>query len=154
MRDRFVKFLATGFGVGNAPFAPGTAGSVVGVGYWWLLHYSRAWIEWPVFVAVLLLALWCCGEAASLFRKPDPPCVVLDEIVVMPLVFVGLGTEWWKIAVGFVWFRVFDIWKPPPVRQAQMFTGGLGIVLDDLLAALYACGTTHLVAWVVQRVSR
>jgi phosphatidylglycerophosphatase A len=154
MRDRLVKFLATGFGAGNLPVAPGTAGSMVGVGYWWLLSRTGPWVEWPVVVLVLLLAVWCSGEAAVLFRKPDPSCVVIDEIVVMPLALAGLGFVWWKIALGFVWFRIFDIWKPPPVRQAQMFTGGLGIVLDDVLAALYACGTTHLVLWLVQRVSR
>jgi len=86
------------------------------------------------------------------FANPNPPQVVIDEIVAMPLVLAGVGLVWWKVALGFVWFRVFDIWKPPPVRQAQVFSGGVGIVLDDLLAAAYACLTTHAVIWLLGHV--
>jgi phosphatidylglycerophosphatase A len=154
MRDKLVKFLATGFGVGNVPVAPGTAGSLVGVGYWWLLTRGNHWVYWVTFVAVTMLAIWCAGHAADLLRRPDPPSVVIDEIAAMPLALAGLGLEPWKIVLGFVWFRVFDVWKPPPVRQSQAFSGGLGIVLDDLLAALYACGTTHAVVWLVHRLMR
>jgi phosphatidylglycerophosphatase A len=66
---------------------------------------------------------------------------------------VGLGQNAWKIAAAFVLFRVYDVLKPPPIRQAQLFQGGVGIVLDDLLAALFACGSTHLIVWAVSRFS-
>jgi phosphatidylglycerophosphatase A len=154
MRDRLIKFLATGFGTGLFPLAPGTAGSAVGVGYWWWLHHSAAWLYWPVTVAVILFAVWCSGIAADLYRRPDPSCVVIDEICAMPIALAGLGQHWWQIALGFVWFRIFDVWKPPPVRQAQAFTAGIGIVLDDLLAAGYACATTHAVGWLIARVMK
>lgn len=154
MRDRLIKFFATGFGAGNVPLAPGTAGSVVGMGYWWGLHHSAPWLYWPVTVAVVLFAVWCSGLAADLYRRPDPSCVVIDEICAMPIALAGIGHHWWHIALGFVWFRVFDVWKPPPVRQAQVFSGGIGIVLDDLLAAGYACATTHAVVWLISRVTR
>ena len=154
MRDRLIKFLATGFGAGNLPVAPGTAGSLVGVGYWWLLTRGALWTYWPVTVMVVLFAIWCSGIASELFRKPDPPSVVIDEICAMPIVLAGIGHVWWHVALGFVWFRVFDMWKPPPVRQAQAFSGGLGIVLDDLLAAGYACATTHGVIWLIARAGR
>jgi phosphatidylglycerophosphatase A len=147
MRERMVKFFATGFGVGYLRTAPGTAGSLLGVGYWWLLTRGNPWIHWLVFVAGLVFAVWCAGEAAEALRKPDPSCVVIDEIAVMPLVLAGIGIVWWKIAVAFGLFRLFDIWKPWPVRQAQALTGGLGIVMDDFLAAIYACGATHGVVW-------
>jgi phosphatidylglycerophosphatase A len=151
MRDRLVKWIASGFGAGLVPVAPGTAGSLLGVGYWWLLTRASPWAYWLVFAAGVVFAVWCAGEAAELLRKPDPPCVVIDEIAVMPLVLAGVGMHPWQIVVGFLWFRLFDIWKPTPVRQAQAFSGGLGIVLDDLLAACYACGATHAVIWAVAR---
>ena len=150
MRDRLVTFLATGFGSGRCPVGPGTAGSLLGIGYWWLLMQLPVWLHWVAFVIGVLVAVWSAGEAAELLREPDPTCVVIDEIAALPLALVGLSVAVWPVALGFVWFRVFDIWKPPPVRQAQAFSGGLGIVLDDLLAALYACATTHLVLWLVQ----
>ena len=155
MRDRLVKFFATGFGVGNLPVAPGTAGSLVGVGYWWIIGHGASWVYWPATVLVVLFAVWCSGVASELYRNPDPACVVIDEICAMPIVLAGLGhdSRWWHVALGFIWFRVFDVWKPPPVREAQAFSGGIGIVLDDLLAAGYACATTHAVVWLIARVT-
>jgi phosphatidylglycerophosphatase A len=152
MRERLIKFIATGFGVGYAPIAPGTVGSLLGVGYWWLLTRGNVWVYWLVFAAGVAFAVWCAGEAAEALRRPDPPCVVIDEIAAMPLALAGLGVQPWKIVVGFLWFRLFDVWKPTPVRQTQAFSGGVGIVLDDLLAALYACGATHAVVWAVERI--
>ena len=149
MRERLIKFIAAGFGVGLVPVAPGTAGSVLGVGYWWLLMHTVPWIHWLVVVAGLVFAVWCAGEAAEALRKPDPPCVVIDEIAVMPIVLAGFGVVWWKIVLGFTFFRLFDIWKPWPVRQAQALTSGLGIVMDDVLAAGYACAVTHGTTWLL-----
>jgi phosphatidylglycerophosphatase A len=149
MRERLVKFVASGLGVGFLPMAPGTAGSALGVCYWWLLAHANPWIHWLVFGAGLVFAVWCSGEAAEILRKPDPPCVVIDEIAVMPLALAGLGMVWWEILLAFALFRVFDIWKPWPVRQSQALTGGLGIVMDDLLAAVYACAATHGLVWLV-----
>lgn len=148
MRERVVKFLATGFGVGLVPVGPGTAGSVLGLGYWWLLVQARHdWVYWLALVAGLLFAVWCAGEAADAMRRPDPPSVVIDEIAAVPLALAGLGTDLWKIAVAFVLFRIFDVVKPTPAREAQAFSGGVGIVLDDVIAALYACAAAHALVW-------
>jgi phosphatidylglycerophosphatase A len=146
MRERLIKAMATGFGAGCVPLAPGAAGSVVGLAYWWLLttHVAAVW-QWLIVAAVLSLAVWCSDEAARLYRHPDPPRVVIDEIAAVPLALGGIGPQVWKVAVVFVLFRVFDVVKPPPARQAQHFRGGLGIVLDDVVAALYACAAGHLV---------
>ena len=150
MRDRLIKFLATGFGVGYLPAAPGTAGSLVGVAFWWGLNQAHnPWLRGLLLVLAIGLAVWCAGEASEIMRHPDPPSVVIDEIVAIPLVLIGLGSRWWHIVVGFAMFRLFDIWKPSPVREAQNFTGGIGIVLDDLLAAAYACVATHGIVWLV-----
>ena len=150
MRERLIKFLAMGFGAGYMPAAPGLAGSVVGVGFWWGLNQvHNPWLRVLLLVLSIGFAVWCAGEASEIMHHPDPPSVVIDEIVAMPLVFIGLGGVWWQIVVGFMMFRVFDVWKPSPVRESQDFSGGIGIVLDDLLAAAYACVATHGVVWLV-----
>jgi phosphatidylglycerophosphatase A len=155
MRDRLVMWLATGFGVGRVPLGPGLAGSLLGLGYWWLLQRTgHVWLQSIVFVGAVVFAVWVAGAAAELMRRPDPPAVVIDEIVAVPLAVAGLGVVPWKIAVAFVLFRVFDVLKPPPVRQAQHLTGGLGIVFDDLLAAGYACAATHAIVWGMTLIKR
>jgi phosphatidylglycerophosphatase A len=155
MRDRLIKFLATGFGVGLFPIAPGTVGSIVGVVFWWgLNHIHSPWLAGLVLFLSILFAVWCSGEAAEIMHHPDPSSVVIDEIVAMPIVLIGLGAHRWHVVVGFAMFRLFDIWKPTPCREAQNFTGGIGIVLDDLLAAIYACAATHGVVWLVSLMKR
>lgn len=148
MRDRLVKLLATCGGAGYLPKAPGLAGSVVGLGYWWLLRQlpGDVWY-WLITAAGAALAVWCTGQAARLLGQDDPPQVVLDEIVAVPLA-LALGSGWW-LALAFVLFRVFDVWKPGFVGDAQKLTGGWGIVVDDLLAAALACVTTFAVAGTV-----
>jgi phosphatidylglycerophosphatase A len=155
MRDQLVKFLATGFGVGYLPVAPGTAGSVMGIGFWWALNQTHhLWLRGLLLLFAIALAVWCAGAAAELMHHPDPSSVIIDEIVAMPLVMIGLGARWWHVVVAFALFRLFDIWKPPPVSDAEDFSGGIGIVLDDLFAAAYACGATHLVVYLVSLVKR
>lgn len=153
MRDRLIKFLATGGGAGYAPQAPGLAGSVVGLGYWWLLRQLPSeLLGWLVAGGVALFAVWCTGQAARLLGHKDPPQVVLDEIVAVPLA-LALAAGWW-LALAFVFFRVFDVWKPGFVRDSQKLPGGWGIVVDDLLAAALASVTTFAVAGTVTLVSR
>jgi phosphatidylglycerophosphatase A len=81
--------------------------------------------------------------------KKDPSCVVIDEIAAVPVALAGVG-GWW-IVLGFCLFRLFDVWKPWPIRQSQELPGGWGIVVDDLLAAGAACGVTHAVIWLAAR---
>ena len=153
MRDRLVKFLATGFGIGYFPIAPGTLGALMGVGFWWGLNQTQhLWLRILLLIVAIALAVWSAGAASDLMHHPDPSSVIIDEIVAMPLVMIGLGAHWWHIVVAFAMFRLFDIWKPPPVRDAEDFSGGIGIVLDDLLAAAYACLATHLVVYLVSLV--
>jgi phosphatidylglycerophosphatase A len=152
MRERLIKFIATGFGAGYVPVAPGTAGSLLGVAFWWALtRVPNAWLAGLLFIAAVVFAVWCAGVAADVMHHPDPPSVVIDEIVALPVALLGLGGAWWHVVLAFALFRLFDIWKPPPVRAAQNFSGGIGIVLDDLLAAVYACAATHGVVWAVAR---
>ena len=150
MRDRLVKLLATGLGTGYVPKMPGTAGAVLGVGVWLLIQRAGTHWAWGVFAGVVLLAIWIAGVAERLFGQPDPSCVVIDEIVGMPVALAGITPVWWLVLTGFAAFRLFDIWKPFPIRQSQKLPGGWGIVVDDLLAGGLACAVTHAVAWAVK----
>jgi phosphatidylglycerophosphatase A len=148
-------WIAQGFGVGRIPFAPGTWGSVLGLGWFALLLCVQSW---PLFIigniAAIALSIWLCGEAEKTLKKKDPGSVVLDEIIAIPICFTGwLAVEWlphhrwpgfeffltrWMAVIGvFVLFRFFDILKPWPVRQSQNLTGGWGVTVDDVLAAVY-----------------
>lgn len=134
-----VHFLAFGFGSGLAPRAPGTAGSLVGV----LLAFVTlpiGTVPRIIVAAVIFLAgIWLCGESARRIGVHDHPGIVWDEIAGMYLVLLATPDHafWWLIA--FLLFRLFDIWKPWPIRDMDhRLAGGLGIMLDDIAAALFA----------------
>ena len=146
MRDRLVKLLATGFGAGYVPKFPGTAGSVLGVGVWLLIQLAGNSWAWLVFTAGILPVIWIAGAAERLFDRHDPQCVVIDEIVGMTMALAGIAPVWWLVLTSFAAFRLFDIWKPFPIRQLQKLPGGWGIVADDILAGGLACAVTHMVA--------
>jgi phosphatidylglycerophosphatase A len=151
--DRWVIAFATLGPLGRLP-APGTWGALAGVGWVVLVTQPLGWLwSMPVTLAGLYLALALCGEAEKRLAKIDPPEVNLDEFVVMPLVFLGLhdvlagGAAWLVYLCGFGLFRLFDIVKPFGIRRLQRFVGGLGVLLDDVAAALVACGGLHVIVW-------
>jgi phosphatidylglycerophosphatase A len=156
MRDRLTKFVATGFGVGCSPVAPGTIGSVLGVFY--ALGLMRAFpsvgLYGVIVVLMILSAVRITGRAAVIIGEKDPGCVVLDEIVALPIAMAGLEIGWISVLAAFAWFRLFDIWKPPPVRQLQSLPGGWGIVMDDVMAGVYACMASHLTLGAIQWLQR
>jgi phosphatidylglycerophosphatase A len=134
-----IHFLAFGFGSGLLPKMPGTYGTVAAVPLYLLLaHLSLTWYV----VATLLLiafAIYASHVTARDLGVHDYPGIVVDEIVGYLLTMVAIPFGWFWIVSGFVLFRVFDIWKPWPIRWLDRhISGGLGIVVDDLLAAVYA----------------
>lgn len=142
MSERLVKFFATGFGSGYLPKAPGTWGTVVGVAYAWVLSLLDWRWQLPILVAVMLLAVWLSGVAEKLFQRKDAPEIVIDEIAAFPLAACfAWGVERWTpllVGAAFVIFRIADILKPFPAKQAQQLRGGWGVVADDVIAAVYA----------------
>ena len=135
-----VHFVAFGFGAGLAPYAPGTFGSVVGVvAAWWLLDLPLIG-RVAVVLGVIALGIWICGESARRLGKHDDQRIVLDEISgVLLTSLVVVEKTLLALTLVFVFFRLFDIWKPWPIRDVDhSLPGGLGIMLDDLIAALYA----------------
>lgn len=158
--DRLVLWVAQGFGSGRLRPGPGTWGSVVGLVWTWLLLALNSTTGWWVGVfSTVALAVPVCSKAEKLLKAEDPPSVVLDEIVAIPLAFAfpiwlhpGILGEsgripklqdlvWWLL--GFSCFRALDIFKPWPIAPLQRLPGGWGIVADDLLAAVLS----SLVLW-------
>jgi phosphatidylglycerophosphatase A len=135
-----VHFVAFGFGAGLAPRAPGTFGSLVGVlAAWWLFELALPW-RVALVLAVIAGGIWICGESARRLDRHDDQRIVFDEIAGVLLTSLAvLERSVFAFALVFVLFRLFDIWKPWPIRDVDhSLRGGLGIMLDDLIAALYA----------------
>jgi len=135
-----VHFFAFGFGAGLAPRAPGTFGSLVGlVAAWWLFELPLPW-RIALVLAVIGFGIWVCGESARRLDRHDDQRIVFDEIAGVLLTSLAVVERTWvALALVFVFFRIFDILKPWPIRDVDhSLRGGLGIMLDDLIAALFA----------------
>jgi phosphatidylglycerophosphatase A len=171
-RDYLALAIAT-FGVGYFPLAPGTWGSAVGVGLYLLLHRAselvhafatqHAW-RFPTLegfhVSLLLLliaalslcGIWAATRAEKLLGRKDPGAVVVDEVAgqLIAFLFVPFNAAPWMIVTGFLAFRLFDIWKPYPIRRLEALESGLGIMADDLLAGAYAAALVSFAVTIQQ----
>ena len=146
-------FIALGFGAGLAPRAPGTFGTLAALALYWLLALALP----PLAIAFLAIPLffvgvWACDVAGRHLGVADHGALVWDEIVAfLPLAALASESLWLQ-ALAFALFRLFDIWKPFPIRQFEArVKGGLGVMLDDLLAACYAYLAFALVVIAVHR---
>jgi phosphatidylglycerophosphatase A len=166
--DYIALALAT-CGVGLIPLAPGTWGSAVGVLIYLALGRGaqetfdyvvargldlspqtfQTLLTTAMLLVVFVISLagtWAATRAEKLLGKKDPGAVVVDEVAgqLVAFLFVPWGAGWWTVVAGFVAFRVFDIWKPYPVRRLEDLGGGLGVMADDLLAGFYAAALMSL----------
>ena len=158
-KPRIALAIATAFGLGYLPKAPGTWGSLAGIALYALVQYyfplnfppgtrpnievRAVWLAWtalPVTIVLALAGVWAASRAAEFVARKDPQIVVIDEVSGQHLTyFLSLTLLNWKyLLLGFILFRVFDIWKPFPARQAESLPGGLGIMADDWVAGIYA----------------
>lgn len=146
-----VLLLALGLGAGLVPRAPGTAGTLVGVALYAALLPLPAWAFPAVLLAVVVAGVPLCAAAARRLGRHDHPAIVWDEIAGFLVAMVGLPAEPAWIGAAFVAFRVLDAAKPFPLGLVDRHVpGGLGIMLDDLLAGLAACGLLHAVRLALQ----
>lgn len=143
-----VQFLAFGLGSGLSPKAPGTMGTLVAIPFY-LLVAPLPLASYSAFVAItFLVGIWLCDYASKQLGVHDHPGIVWDEFVGywVTLWAVPLGWQW--VLLGFVLFRAFDIAKPWPIGWLdKRIHGGLGIMIDDVVAGVMACGLLHLVVW-------
>ncbi|MGC8760565.1 MAG: phosphatidylglycerophosphatase A family protein [Bryobacteraceae bacterium] len=141
-KPRAAFVLATWFGCGLSPVAPGTAGSLGGLAAAWLFHLWTAppmWVYAGLALALSLPAVWAAGAVAGAQGEEDPGLVVVDEVIGQWVALAGAASfTLWEAGAAFLLFRAFDIGKPWPVRSAERLPGGWGIVVDDALAGVYA----------------
>lgn len=145
MSSRLARWIArpvaTFFGLGLSPFAPGTVGSLGALGVAAMLVTHHGWRPHHfalLAAASLAPAIWAAHVTARESGQEDPSKVVVDEVVGQWVTLAGATSFAWQTWLGaFLLFRLFDIWKPPPASQAERLPGGLGIVADDVVAGLY-----------------
>jgi phosphatidylglycerophosphatase A len=144
---QFATWLATGFGIGRVPLAPGTFGTLLGIPLFLALRELSS----PVYVAVVLLLFasgaWICHVAERQLGVHDHKSIVLDEVVGYLITLWLAPPGWIWLAIGFGLFRIFDIWKPFPIRRLEQLPGGLGVMADDAMAGVYGLGALQAIFW-------
>ncbi len=162
-KPRVSLAIATACGLGYLPKAPGTWGSLGGVAIslglawmesrnalramrlrsdvnFWTVGITPSYLDYAIVLLIAILGVYVAGQAAKFANKKDPQFVVIDEVSGQMLAYFSPFTvlNWKSLLLGFILFRVFDIWKPFPARQAESLPGGLGIMADDWIAGIYA----------------
>ena len=138
MYNRFIRIAATGLGSGLSPFAPGTAGTLVGIP----LYMVFSCFSWSIYLLSIitfsLLAIYISQEAEVIYNEKDPGRIVIDEIAGFQVTMFLITPTFWHIFLGFIVFRIFDIIKPFPIRFCEKkLPGGYGVVGDDIIAGIY-----------------
>ena len=141
-----IHFTACGFGTGAAAYAPGTWGTLIGIP----LYILMSSLSWQVFILVtfglFVFGVWLCDRTAKDFNVHDHPGIVWDEVVGFLVTMIAVPFEWHWILLGFLLFRLFDIWKPWPIKVIDKGVhGGMGIMLDDVLAGVFGLIIMHVV---------
>lgn len=144
-----ISLAAFGFGAGLTPRAPGTAGTVIAIPFALASHLLfGVWFQLAVVMFVAAIGVWICQHASHKLGVHDHPGIVWDEIAGFMLTMVAAPAGWWWWVVGFALFRLFDIWKPWPIGWLdRRVGGGGGIMIDDLVAGIYAFTVLQLLAW-------
>lgn len=146
--NKLYYLIATGLGTGFSPIAPGTVGSFLAL----IIVYLISPLSQVLLVIVLFIFFWIgvfTSEKVENEHGEDPSIVVIDEIVGMGISLLFLPKDLRLFFIAFVLFRFFDIWKPFPIHRSQNIHGGLGIMLDDVIAGIYALIVVHIVCWIL-----
>lgn len=141
-------FCALGFGTGLAKKAPGTFGTLIGMPLFLLIARLDVYSQFAIISALFLIGIYFCDKTGKALGVSDHGGIVWDEIVAIMLVLTVTPYQWQWWLAAFLLFRLFDIWKPAPIRQCDArVKGGLGVMLDDLLAAVYAIISLKILLW-------
>ena len=137
--NRFFLILATGFGVGYSPVAPGTLGTLVAIPIYYFLSENPSPLYEITLIGFFFLSVWISENAEVFFRKKDDSRIVIDEMMGFLITMLWVPKTTLFIILGFILFRFFDILKPFPIRHLEKrLKGGFGVVLDDVMAGVYA----------------
>jgi len=143
--------LALGFGTGLSPKAPGTVGTLLGFPLFWLLSFLSPLWFWIALVSLAIVGIWICDKTGRDLGVSDHGGIVWDEIVAFAMVLAFAMPTISEFIAAFLLFRLFDIWKPFPIRYFDKnVKGGFGVMLDDLLAAVFAIVVLELGTWLVR----
>jgi phosphatidylglycerophosphatase A len=145
----WARLVATLFGVGCLKPGPGTWGSLATVLLWALISTTipmanRTWATMFAAALVSLVGIAAATRVARASSSPDPQFVVIDEVAGQLVTLIAVPLAWKTFLAGFILFRVFDMWKPFPIRRLERLPEGAGIVVDDLAAGFYALAVVHL----------
>jgi phosphatidylglycerophosphatase A len=147
---RLAVFLSTFAYVGYAPFAPGTAGSAAGLAVYALVAWAGSpLVEAAAIGGLFAAGIWAGTTAERYFGAIDPGPIVIDEVVGMLITLAFIPVGWRAALAGFVLFRVFDVIKPFPAARLERLHGGLGVMADDAMAAVYANLALRAARWAV-----
>lgn len=140
-------WIASGFGIGLSPIAPGTMGSLAALLPWWFyLQHATLPVQLAVIGVVFVVGIFTANWVIEKTGVQDPSVVVLDEFIGQWIALLLAPAGWLWMVLGFGLFRLFDIWKPWPVRWAdRKLHGGFGAMFDDVLAGIYACAAVYLI---------
>jgi len=144
--QQFLTWLATGFGAGAMPWMPGTAGALIGLVPAVALTRMRPRTHWIAAIVLLVLAIPICEAGSGSLGGHDDPRIVADELLTAPLITAALplGRHPGRLAAAFILSRVLDVTKPPPAPAVERLPGGIGIVMDDVVACLWTIALGHL----------
>jgi phosphatidylglycerophosphatase A len=143
-----IHFLAFGFGSGLAPVAPGTFGTLVGIPFFFFMASLPLWGYLSLILAFFLFGVWLCDRSSKMLGVHDHGGIVWDEIVGYLVTMIAAPAGWEWVIVGFILFRIFDIFKPWPIAYLDRHvSGGFGIMVDDILAGVYAMLILQLLSY-------
>lgn len=149
LTQNIYHFIALGFGSGLFKKGPGTAGSLAAILIFYLLINLPSLLQWLFVITLFFVGLYSSNKVINLIDQKDPSFIVIDEIVAVLFLFILIPTNIKFLAFAFILFRIFDIFKPFPVSWAEnYFKGGLGIMMDDIVAALLSLLVIRLTLYV------
>ncbi len=145
MKKAVAYVLATWFGCGFVPLAPGTAGTLAAVPLFLLIRSHGPLVVLLVALALGVVGVWAAGEVVLYRREHDPQIVVIDEVVGVLVTLAASTPTWTSVVLAVVLFRIFDQWKPWPARSLEALPGGLGVVMDDVAAGVWGAAVLLII---------
>lgn len=142
---KFVVLFASWFGTGFSPFASGTVGTLAAIPFFLIISTLSLPLYLLTLLAFFFFSCWAAGQAEEIFGEKDSGKIVIDEVIGYLITMTAVSPSWLSITTGFLLFRFFDITKIPPARYFDRnLKNGYGVVLDDVIAGIYACLSLHL----------